>query len=268
MADDKPGFFARIARFVKGNAERTPMHSEAMNQIVDLLNALLNSRGVNGIRVVPAMAGFTFELDDDAKKQLGRLPTVGPSGEVEPGLGTLKWRGEWDVTETDYVSNNIVKVSNSPAYIPDTDTAPVVGTWIANRVIVTGEVPGTSDGWTIFSRGAWQGVSFDSANGSIYMTADPTILGANPAKITLTKFGSPGITMSPSELLLGNTVAVSDQSVALYNSSSVQKIIMLVSDNGAAAADPSLNTVRVREVSFKDGAGVTKTAWFMCSFPS
>lgn len=168
MQDEQPGFFGHIARFIAGDTKRTAKSASTMNQIVDGLNALLAMQGTNGIRVVPAAAGFTIELDDTVKRELGMLPEIGASGEVTPAKGALHWRGDWDAKKTYYSNDIVVHRSvaaigaglNAGTYIANTDiptsltstttgVKAITGATNATPIVITSVAHGLSNGYIV-----------------------------------------------------------------------------------------------------------------------
>ena len=161
------GFIARIKGFIKGDVKRTPMHADAMNEIVGFVNALLAAKGINGIQVIPAASGFVYQLDQATQKKLGMIPTVNPDGTVTPPTGPLRFRGLWSATVTDYVANDIV-IWDSAAAIA---TGYNAGTYIALSDVPTGSEPvekfaGTQTYWFTVARGSWDRLKMADSAGA------------------------------------------------------------------------------------------------------
>lgn len=161
MPNEQQGFFSVIKRFIVGDTKRTAKSAATMNQIVDGLNALLAMQGTNGIRVVPSAAGYTIELDDKLKKELGMMPEMGANGAVTNPKGTLKFKGAW-VPGSNYSAGDIfyrtgIQQSNLATTSSRIDGG--VGMFLVSKDIVGAtvpidpELPPTSTYWELFSKG-------------------------------------------------------------------------------------------------------------------
>lgn len=152
MAQSQPGFFKRIARFVKGVNLLTALSASRLNEIVDLLNAVAAIDGKDGIRVLRAAAGYTIVLDDPTLRRIDQIQDPGST----PTTGVLfQWKGEWTVGTT-YVENDIV-IHRSSAAIDDGTKA---GTYMSLVNDNTGNQPfeaalASQTHWRTVAKGAW-----------------------------------------------------------------------------------------------------------------
>lgn len=280
MANERPGFFARIKRFVKGNAKDTPMNTERMNEIVNLLNALLASKGTNGIRVVPAMAGFTFELDDTAKKQLGMLPIVGADGAVEEPPAMLHWRGVWSSTANYAIDDVVIRTYDGELGVEPT----VAGTFICIQDAPAG-TPGPTETastgvadtfWDTVARSSFEtltikGKAYADGGSGYNMVLDASFI---PIRITIPMAGvekrSLDITPTAIQFYDQNNitkwftgfdpVGTGDSFLVMFNSLSTITLSCAALNGLPVAA----RFVELQPITFKNSSGSDETRMFLC----
>ena len=164
---------------------RTPLSANAINELVRALNALLMLQGEQGIQVHRAESHFTIAIDEEYIKSL--------VGEVEPGTGTLNWKGVWDV-DTTYATGDIV-IRHTPELMSESKT----GTFVSKANNNTGNAPPaypltSNTHWEVLAAGSWGRLrvedtataangSFDALGGRIVAELDnndpPTTLDLN-----------------------------------------------------------------------------------------
>jgi hypothetical protein len=137
-----------IPRF-RARDGRTLLSASTANELVDAINALLNLRGQNGVKVVRAESGYVIEPDPT---------TADPTEPTGTGSGTLNWRGEWWPGTTYATGDIVIRSSRTNQF--DAKSATYVSLADAN----TGHEPPAGETladawWATLARGHWERIT-------------------------------------------------------------------------------------------------------------
>ena len=72
----------KIEPFKEGDDKRTAFSAETMNEIIEMLNSILQSRPGKGMKITKAMGGWVFESSASGSAVTGSAPAPTPSGSV------------------------------------------------------------------------------------------------------------------------------------------------------------------------------------------
>ena len=262
------GIVRRIARFIRGDSQRTAFKASVMNEFVDAMNSLLSMRGDKGIKVTFSDSGPVIELTEALQRGLALTGDgVGGKGvEDGQGEGPMRWRGEWVATKT-YAINDIVIYRSSSA-ISGPDKA---GTYIAAASNINSEpleaAAASQADWKTFAKGSWDRLYLYNSSGSRKITLDSTE-GIQLIKVEDTSNGY-YCSITPDLISVtagGNTVAItstgSGEPRIQLNGTSGSLIDLDVVEWSAVGAAASMQLIE-----YKDHSSANKTFYALGSNP-